>query len=100
MYAKMKEEFGVEAPRRLGVSTPEAVARGVIRAIKKDLPEVIVNPGPIRLLLAAAAMSPRLGGWILERTGADAWSHKVGEFRESQRAEAEQHPGGSGTAQS
>ena len=100
MYAKTKEEFGVEAPRRLGVSTPEAVARGVIRAIKKDLPEVIVNPGAIRLLLAATAMSPSLGEWMLERMGADAVFHKVAELRESQRAKAGQDAGGSGTAKS
>ncbi len=100
MYAQTKQEFGVEAPRRLGVSKPEAVARGVIRAIKKDLPEVIVNPGPIRLLLAATAISPSLGEWILERTGADAVFHKVAELRESQRAEAEQDAGDSGTTRS
>jgi short-subunit dehydrogenase len=100
MYAKTKQEFGVEAPRRLGVSKPEAVARGVIRAIKKDLPEVIVNPGPIRWLLAATAISPSLGEWILERTGADAVFHKVAELRESQRVESEQDAGDSGTTQS
>jgi short-subunit dehydrogenase len=100
MYAKTKQEFGVEAPRRLGVSKPEAVARGVIRAIKKDLPEVIVNPNPIRPLLAATAMSPSLGEWILERIGADVVFHKVAELRESQRVEAEQDAGDTGTAQS
>ncbi len=94
MYAKTKQEFGVEAPRRLGVSKPEAVARGVLRAIKKDLPEVIVNPGPIRWLLAATAISPSLGEWILERTGADAVFHKVAELRADQRAESEQEVSG------
>ncbi len=100
MYAKTKEEFGVEAPRRAGVSKPEAVARGVIRAIKKDLPEVIVNPGATRLLLTMAAMSPGLGEWILERIGANAIFQKVAELRESQRVEAEQDAGDPGTAQS
>ncbi len=100
MYAKTKQEFGVEAPRRLGVSKPEAVARGVIRAIKKDLPEVIVNPGPIRWLLAASAMSPSLGEWILERTGAHAVFRKVAKLRADQRVKAEQHAGDSGSAHS
>jgi len=100
MYAKMKEEFGVEAPRRVGVSKPEAVARGVIRTIKKDLPEVIVNPGPIRLLLAVAAMSPGLGEWIGERSGVNASFQKLAELRENQRVESEQDAGDSGTAQS
>ena len=90
MYAKTKEEFGVEAPRRLGASKPEAVARGVIRAIKKDLPEVIVNPGPIRPLLMMAAISPSLGEWIVERTGAVAFYRKVAQLRTDQRAESKQ----------
>lgn len=94
MYAKIKEEFGVEAPRRVGVSKPEAVASGVIRAIKKDLPEVIVNPGPIRLLLAVAAMSPGLGEWIGERSGVNASFQKLAELRESQRVESEQEVSG------
>ena len=90
MYAKTKEEFGVEAPRLLGVSKPEAVARGVLRAIKKDLPEVIVNPGATRMLLTMAVMSPRLGEWIGERSGVNATFQRVAELRESQRVKAEQ----------
>ncbi len=100
MYAKTKEEFGMEAPRLLGVSKPEEVARGVIRAIKKDLPEVIVNPGATRLLLTMAAMSPGLGEWIGERSGVNATFQKVAELRESQRVEAEQDAGDPGSAQS
>ena len=100
MYAKTKEEYGVTAPRLAGVSKPEAVARGVIRAIKKDLPEVIVNPGAIRLLLAIAAMSPGLGEWIVERIGANATFRKVAKLRAEQRAKAEKHAGDSGTAHS
>jgi hypothetical protein len=100
MYAKAKEEYGVTAPRLAGVSKPEAVARGVIRAIKKDLPEVIVNPGAIRLLLAVVALSPSLGEWIAERIGAHAWFRKVAKLRADQRVKAEQHAGDSGTAHS
>ena len=95
MYAKTKEEFGLAAPRLLGVSKPEAVARGVIQAIKKDLPEVIVNPGPIRPLLMMAAFSPSLGEWIVERTGANAaFFRKVAEVRTDQRAESKQEVSG------
>ena len=100
MYAKTKEEFGLEAPRRLGVSKPGAVASGVIRAIKKDLPEVIVNPRPIRPLLMINAVSPSLGEWIVERIGAAAVFRKVAELRADQRVKAEQDAGDTGTAQS
>jgi short-subunit dehydrogenase len=100
MYAKTKEEFGLTAPRLLGVSKPEAVARGVIRAIKKDLSEVIVNPGVTRLLLTMVAMSPGLGEWIGERSGVNAIFQKVAELRADQRVEPEQEADDPGTAQS
>ena len=80
----------VTAPRMVGTSTPEAVARGVVRAIRKDLPEVIVNPGPIRLLLALTALSPGLGEWIGQRNGVHELFRKVAELRQRQRAEAKQ----------
>ena len=74
------------------------MARGVIRAIKKDLPEVIVNPGAIRPLLAVVAISPSLGEWIGERMGANATFRKVAKLRAEQRVKAEKRAGGSGTA--
>ncbi len=100
MYAKTKEEFGTVVPRLLGVSKPEVVASAVIRAIKKDLPEVIVNPGPIRPLLMMTAISPNLGEWMIERIGAVAVFRKVAELRADQRVKAEQDAGDQGTAQS
>jgi short-subunit dehydrogenase len=57
------------APWLLGTSTPEAVARAVVRAIAKDVGEIIVNPGPVRLMLALDALSPRLTTWVLRRSG-------------------------------
>jgi short-subunit dehydrogenase len=57
------------APRLLGTSTPEAVARAVVRAIAKDVGEIIVNPGPVRLMLALDALSPRLSTWVLRTSG-------------------------------
>jgi short-subunit dehydrogenase len=57
------------APWLLGTSTPEAVARAVVRAIAKDVGEIIVNPGPVRLMLALDALSPRLSTWVLRTSG-------------------------------
>lgn len=57
------------APRMLGTSTPEAVTRAVLRAIQRDIGEIIVNPGPIRLMLAVEALSPGLARWVLRKTG-------------------------------
>jgi len=60
---------GQRAPWLLGSSSPEAVARAVVRAIAKDVGEIIVNPGPVRLMLALDALSPRLSTWVLRTSG-------------------------------
>ena len=67
--AGMFAERSQRAPRLLGTSTPEAVAGAVVRAVVKDVGEIIVNPGPIRLMLALEALSPRLSDWILRHSG-------------------------------
>lgn len=61
MYEDAVEETGVEAPPWIGRTTPEAVARAVVRAVRRDLPEVIVNSVPVRPLLALSELSPSLG---------------------------------------
>ena len=58
MFATRKEAHELEAPALLGTSPPGDVVQGVIRAIEKDLPEVIVNARPIRPALAIAALFP------------------------------------------
>lgn len=60
MYRTLQEATHVSAPRWLGTSTPEDVARAVVRAIQRDLPEVIVSPRPMRLILAFRELFPRL----------------------------------------
>jgi short-subunit dehydrogenase len=65
MFAERRQR----APWLLGTSTPETVANAVVRAITRDVGEIIVNPGPIRLMLALDALSPRLSTWILRASG-------------------------------
>jgi short-subunit dehydrogenase len=71
IYASLKTRTGCSAPPLLGISAPEAVARAVIQAIERDLPEVIVNPLPVRPLFAFCALFPRAGEWAIEKTGAN-----------------------------
>jgi len=52
----------------LGTTTPDDVARAVVRAIRRDLPEVIVNPRPMRLVLAFRELFPRLAEWVRVET--------------------------------
>jgi short-subunit dehydrogenase len=67
------------APRILGTSTPEAVVQAVLRAIRRDIGEIIVNPGPMRLMLAIEALSPELGRWVLRKSGAYDYYRKQAE---------------------
>jgi short-subunit dehydrogenase len=59
----------MQTPRLAGASSPEQVAEAVVRAIRRDLQEVLVNPGPTRLLLALDALSPALGNALYRRMG-------------------------------
>lgn len=64
----MFARFGMLPPALLGSCTPEQVARAVVRAIRGDKPEVIVNSRPVRPLLALYELFPSLGerllGWL------------------------------------
>jgi hypothetical protein len=57
----------------LGTCTPERVAKAVRRAVERDRPEVHVTRYPVRPLLALSVLSPRLGAWITDITGANAF---------------------------
>jgi short-subunit dehydrogenase len=58
MYADAKRTHGQEPPRYVGESRPDAVATAVLKAIRDDLPEVIVNPRPVRALLGIREVAP------------------------------------------
>lgn len=69
IYTRMKKELGRSAPGLLGagVCSAESVAQAVLRAIKRDLPELIVSRLPVRPLLVFYPWSPALGGWITDK---------------------------------
>lgn len=77
IYAKLKARSGMAAPALLGTSSPETVARAVIRAIERDLPEVIVNSVPVRPLLAFTALFPAAGEWLGGKIGANDFFRRV-----------------------
>jgi hypothetical protein len=52
-----------------GACSPEQVTDAVVRAIRRNLQEVLVNPGPTRLMLALDALSRTLGNSVLRRMG-------------------------------
>ena len=80
IYTRLKEKTGRPAPAWLGTSPPQAVIRAVLRAIAGDRPEVIVNPIPVRPLLALTAQFPRLGEWISGKIGANEFFRQAVEM--------------------
>jgi short-subunit dehydrogenase len=70
MYADSMVEIGIKAPWTLGTSKPEKVAKAVLKAVKHNKAEIIVNPNATRVLLTIAEASPTLGEWLMRRMGA------------------------------
>lgn len=70
MYADIKAASGVEAPAMLGTVPAEKVADEVLRAIVENDPEVIVNATPLRPMVMASSLMPRLGDWLAQKSGA------------------------------
>jgi hypothetical protein len=81
IYARLKARSGCPAPTLLGTSPPEKVAKAVIRAIQKNIPQVIVNPYPVRPLFSLTEISPRLGAWIARAMGASRFFKRVFEVQ-------------------
>jgi short-subunit dehydrogenase len=70
MITDFSAKSGFVMPRRTGGCTPQWVAKAVIKAIKKDVPEIVVNMPPVRPGLALMRLFPRLGEWFLVALGA------------------------------
>ena len=91
MYTRANELVG-PAPALLGTVSAGSVARAVVRAIRRDSPEIIVNGGPTRPLLLLAALSPRLAERLPDWLGANAYLRREGAAMlqaEASRATAE-----------
>ncbi|HIA31324.1 MAG TPA: hypothetical protein EYN82_07045 [Candidatus Marinimicrobia bacterium] len=72
----MFHNSGQEAPKLLGTSPPQAVADAVIRAIKGNKAELIVNKGPIKPLLALNVFTPVFGDSLVRWFGVQELSFK------------------------
>jgi short-subunit dehydrogenase len=79
MFASKKKKHDVREPALVGTSPPEAVARAVLRALREDTLEIIVNPGPMRLMQAVNQLFPEVGGWVVQRMGVGEIFRKVAE---------------------
>ena len=77
IYERLKRNTGCVAPASFGTSQPQAVADAVIRAIERNKAEIIVNPLPVRPLLAVNALAPGISEWLVTKMGAHKFFRRV-----------------------
>lgn len=83
------EADGIRAPRLFGTTTPEEVALAVVRAIRRDSPEILVTPRPLRPFLALAALAPRTAERLAARFGVTPVARSVAGLHGRQENEAD-----------
>jgi short-subunit dehydrogenase len=78
---RMLEQSGMKAS---GFMAPaESVARAVVKAVTKDRAELVIMPGPGRLLRAVMDYFPALGPALNRAAGTTTTMHKIIERRET-----------------
>src|SRR5262249_12340724 len=84
---RMLDESGMRAS---GFMAPaESVARAVMKAVEKDRAELVIMPGPGRLLRAVLDYFPALGPTVNRAAGATTTMQKIIEQREANAAPPE-----------
>jgi short-subunit dehydrogenase len=83
---RMLDDSGMKAS---GFMAPaETVARAVVKAVQKDRAELVVMPGPGRLLRAIMDYFPSLGPFLNRATGATTTMQKIMEQQEAKAGTA------------
>ena len=80
---RTSDELGMKMPRA-GTSAASDVAKAVLTAIRKDRTEIVVMPGPGRLLKAVMDLFPGFGPAMNQMAGANETIRKVIELRKSE----------------
>ena len=83
---RILDESGMKASAFM--SPAESVARAVVRAVKKDRAELVIMPGPGRLVRAIMDYFPSLGPAANRAAGATATMQKIIEQREAKAGAA------------
>lgn len=68
IYEVIRERMGRGTPWYLGSTSADAVARAVVKAIRHDRPDSVVNFPALRPVFVLAQAFPRLGEWIVRTT--------------------------------
>jgi short-subunit dehydrogenase len=77
IYARLKDRTGCAAPFFLGAVPPQRVAAAVVRAIRRDRPEIIVSKFPVRPVLMLMDLAPSLGLAVISWLGAHRYFRAV-----------------------
>ena len=78
---RMLDESGMKASAFMAPA--ESVARAVVKAVKKDRAELVVMPGPGRLMRAVMDYFPGLGPAVNRAAGAGTTMQKIIEQRDA-----------------
>lgn len=68
VYEVIRQRTGRSTPWYLGSTSAEAVARAVVKAIRHDRPELIINFPALRPVFVLCQAFPRIGEWIVRTT--------------------------------
>jgi short-subunit dehydrogenase len=80
MYQRMVDQ-GVGSNRLLGETTTAKVADEVVKAIRRDLPEIVESGSPVRPMLAIGQLAPRLAERLMDRFGGNEIFRRLAESR-------------------
>ena len=84
---RTSDELGLKMSR-FTASPASAVGRAVLAAVREDRAEIVVMPGPGRVMKALLDLFPSMGPAMNERAGANAVMRRVIDRRAAPRAES------------
>lgn len=76
MFARLEKDSG-KMPKFLKPTTPEKVANAVLKAIKKDMAELIVNPFPMRSGIIMREIFPQISPMLHKITGTTKFAKEI-----------------------
>jgi short-subunit dehydrogenase len=77
MFDKLVRDYGVTVPKTMGSLPVELVGDAVVKAVEKDLPDVLLMPGVPRAIGVAAIALPRLFERLVHRLSLPATLHPI-----------------------
>jgi short-subunit dehydrogenase len=87
MYKTMRDESGVKEGFLAGTVTPKKVASDVVKAIKRDRPEMLVYRGPGRLVTGLAELTPGMFERTFPVFGTNKLFEDIAEARDKEHVE-------------